>query len=239
MIALSTRGLAAGYGKVAVVRDFDLELGRGEVLALLGPNGAGKTTLLLTLSGLLPRMGGEMALLDDPVPSSDPTAMNRRGLVLVPDDRALFTGLTTRENLKLGSSRSSVSVDEVLDLFPALRARLDIRAGSLSGGEQQMLAMARGLAQGPKVLLIDELSMGLAPIIVQQLLPTVRKAADATGAAVILVEQHVQMALSIADQAIVIVHGETVLRASGQELLSDLSQLENAYLGVSGAVADA
>jgi branched-chain amino acid transport system ATP-binding protein len=137
MTALSARQLAAGYGTVPVVRQFDLELAEGEVLALLGPNGAGKTTLLLTLSGLLPRMGGELDMLGDEAPNGDPVALTRRGLVLVPDDRALFTTLTTRQNIELGQRRgSTTTVDDVLEFFPALRNRLDVRAGSLSGGEQ-------------------------------------------------------------------------------------------------------
>ncbi|MCU1401466.1 MAG: livF [Acidimicrobiales bacterium] len=235
MTALASVGLDAGYGGTAVVRKFDLELQEGEILALLGPNGAGKTTILLTLAGLLPRIGGQLEILGEHAPSGDPVAVTRRGLVLVPDDRALFRGLTCRENIELGRRRGiKTTVDDVLEFFPGLRNRLDLRAGSLSGGEQQMLAMARGLIQEPRVLLVDELSMGLAPIIVEQLLPIVQRVAKDTGTAVVLVEQHVRLALGIADRGMVLVHGDIALEAPSQELLSDLSVVEAAYLGVAG-----
>ena len=170
MTALLCRGLEAGYGGAPVVRNFDLDLASGEVVALLGPNGAGKTTVLLTLAGLLPRKAGVLEILGVPAPNGNPVAVARRGLVLVPDDRSLFRGLTSRENIILGRRRgNTMSLDDVLDFFPALRERIDVKAGNLSGGEQQMLAMARGLIQQPRVLLIDELSMGLAPIIVERL----------------------------------------------------------------------
>jgi branched-chain amino acid transport system ATP-binding protein len=230
--ALVCRALDAGYNGTKVVRRFDLSLEKGEILALLGPNGAGKTTVLLTLAGLLPRLGGQLELLGEPVPNANPVAVTRRGLVLVPDNRSLFRGLTCKENIELGRRRGgSVSIDDVLDFFPALRARLNLNAGDLSGGEQQMLAMARGLIQQPRVLLVDELSMGLAPIIVEHLLPVVHRVAKDTGTAVVLVEQHVQLALGIADHAIVLVHGDIALGAPAARLLDDVSIIEGAYLG--------
>ncbi len=232
MTALACRELDAGYNGVPVVRGLDLEVAEGELVALLGPNGAGKTTVLLTLAGLLPRIDGEVELHDEPAPNGDPVRMARRGLVLVPDDRSLFRSLTCKENIELGRRKGrTTTLDDVLDFFPDIRKRLDLHAGDLSGGEQQMLAMARALVQQPSVLLVDELSMGLAPIIVEHLLPTLRTIATGTGVAVVLVEQHVQMALEVADRALVLVHGDLVLEAPAADLLADTSVIERAYLG--------
>ena len=228
---LEAQGLTCGYGKIVAVRDFDFEVGAGEVMAILGPNGAGKTTLMMTLAGLLPRLGGEVRLAGDALPNGKPGVANMSGLVLVPDNRALFTTLTVRENVEIAKVKGQNNVDDVLDLFPALHKRLKLKAGSLSGGEQQMLAMARGLVQQPKAFLIDEMSMGLAPIIVEELLPIVRRVADDTGAAVVLVEQHVNLALEVADSAIVLVHGDVSLRGSADDLRNDPTRLEAAYLG--------
>ncbi|HET6950058.1 MAG TPA: ABC transporter ATP-binding protein [Acidimicrobiales bacterium] len=232
MTALACRRLEAGYNGVPVVRGLDLEVAKGEVVALLGPNGAGKTTVLLTLAGLLPRLGGEVELHGRATPDGDPVKMTRRGLVLVPDDRALFRSLSCRENILLGRRKGgSVALDAVVELFPPLRERLDVKAGNLSGGEQQMLAMARALIQQPTVLLVDELSMGLAPIVVERLLPTLQQIAKDTGVAVVLVEQHVEAALGVADRALVLVHGDVALSATATELLADTSAIERAYLG--------
>jgi len=226
--------LVGGYGKIVALRDLDLELRAGEVTAVLGPNGAGKTTLMMTLAGLLPRLSGEVLLDGQPLPSGKPNVANLAGVVLVPDSRALFTTLTVRENIQIACIKGQNMFDEVIDLFPALHNRLNIKAGSLSGGEQQMLAMARGIVQKPTVFLIDEMSMGLAPIIVERLLPVVRHIAD-SGAAVVLVEQHISLALEVADSAIVLVHGDVALRGSAAELRADPSRLEQAYLGEGAA----
>jgi len=228
---LTCAKLTCGYGDLAVVRDLDLDLPAGEVIAVLGPNGAGKTTLLATIAGLLPRLSGDVLLDGEPLASFRPHRANRAGVVLVPDDRALFTTLTVAENLRAAAPRKGSGHDDVVDLFPALRKRWKLTAGALSGGEQQMLAMARALVQRPRVLLIDEMSMGLAPIIVEQLLPVVRKVADETGAVVVLVEQHVHLALEMADQAVVMVHGEVVLSGDARQLAGDPGRIEAAYLG--------
>jgi branched-chain amino acid transport system ATP-binding protein len=151
-------------------------------------------------------------------------------MALVLDDRALFASLTVAENLRAAASRSE-SYDDVVDLFPALRRRWKLHAGALSGGEQQMLAVARALVQRPRALLIDEMSMGLAPNIVEDLLPVVRGVADNTGAVVVLVEQHVHLALEVADEAMVIVHGEVQLSGNAREIAADTARLEAAYLG--------
>jgi branched-chain amino acid transport system ATP-binding protein len=228
---LTCEQLDAGYAGTAVVRGFDLEVHAGEVVALLGPNGAGKTTVLLTLAGLVPKLRGRVTIGDVDLDRASAAALARRGLVLVPDDRSLFTTLTVRENLVLGHRRNGPSIDDIVDLFPGLAPRLHLAAGQLSGGEQQMLAIGRALMQQPMVLLIDELSMGLAPVIVEALLPIVQQVARDTRAGVVLVEQHVRLALGIADRAIVLVHGTTALTDDASTLAGDVARLEHAYLG--------
>jgi len=232
---LEVRGLATGYGAFSVIRSFDLAVEPGTVVGVLGPNGAGKTTLMLTLAGLLPRQRGEVVLDGKTLASGQPTAANRAGIVLVPDDRSLFSTLSVRENITVAGRRGSHGLDDVLDLFPALRPRLDVSAGALSGGEQQMLAIARALVQKPRALLIDEMSMGLAPVIVEGLLPVVRRIADETGTVVVLVEQHVQLALEVSDQAVVLVHGEVVRSGPAAALAADRDGVEAAYLGAATA----
>ena len=167
------RGLVAGYAGVAVVRDLSLRVDAGEVVALLGPNGAGKTTTLLTVSALLPPIAGEVVVLGEPVGArTRPHRLARRGVAHVPEDRALFSQLSVRENLVIGRARRQpVPLDQVLDYFPALEGLLDRQAGLLSGGEQQMLALARALVRRPRLLLVDEMSLGLAPVIVERLVP--------------------------------------------------------------------
>jgi branched-chain amino acid transport system ATP-binding protein len=233
---LECRGLVAGHGRVTVVRPIDLAVDQGTVLAVLGPNGAGKTTLLSTIVGLLPCQGGEVRVDGRAVKRGRPDVAGRAGIVLVPDDRALFGGLTVQENLRVAVRRNA-GIDDVLDLFPALRLRRRVAAGSLSGGEQQMLAIARALVQRPRVLLIDEMSMGLAPVIVEDLLPIVRRVAEESAAAVVLVEQHVGLALDIADDVVVLVHGEVALRDRAAALRTDHTRLEAAYIGGSETFA--
>jgi len=230
---LTASALEAGYNGVACVREFDLALEPGSVLALLGPNGAGKSTVLMTMAGLLPRLGGEVTINGVSLKSGNPRDAAKNGLVLVPDDRALFPGMTTAENLQAARRKAGPQPRDMLDLFPALEQRWNVNAGNLSGGEQQMLAVARGLMRQPKVLMIDELSMGLAPVVVEAVLPAVRTIADDHGAAVILVEQHVHLALEIADHAMVLVHGQVAVQGRADELAGDLTTLEAAYLGAS------
>jgi branched-chain amino acid transport system ATP-binding protein len=228
--ALECTGLSVGYNGLVVGRGIDLLVRSNEILAVLGPNGAGKTTLLLTVGGFLPPIEGSVNVGGVPLAAGSPRRANRAGVVLVPDSRALFTQLTTVENLKL-AARSHGKVDEMLDLFPALSSRAELKAGMLSGGEQQMLAIARALVQQPRVLLIDEMSMGLAPVIVESLMPIVRAVADETDAAVVLVEQHVRLALEIADHAMVLVHGDVTLSGPAPAIRADSASLEAAYLG--------
>jgi branched-chain amino acid transport system ATP-binding protein len=232
MSVLTCSELDAGYGGVSVVRGFSIELQAGEMVALLGANGAGKSTVLMTLAGLLVPIGGRIELFGQPLSTRKPYRLPGRGLSFVPDDRALFTTLTVKENLSIAAGKTGKNVPEVMAYFPALEKRLNLAAGMLSGGEQQMLALARALVVQPKVLLVDELSLGLAPVIAQELLSIVRRMADDMGTAVLFVEQHVQMALNVADRGIVMRHGEIELAGTARELLLDRQRLESSYLGI-------
>ncbi len=223
--------LSGGYGTTTAFRDLDLTVEDGTIKALLGPNGAGKTTLLLTLAGFLPPKSGTVAIDGTPLKTGRPARANKAGMVLVPDNRNLFTTLSVEDNLRAACHRGGPSPRDMLTVFPSLEARWKLRAGALSGGEQQMLAMARALAQEPRVLLIDEMSMGLAPLIVESLFETVRGIARDHGCSVLLVEQHVHLALSVADSAAVLNRGSIVLRGAASELLADEARLEAAYLG--------
>ena len=224
-------GLSGGYGTTTAFRDLDLAVEGGTIEALLGPNGAGKTTLLLTLAGFLPPHAGTITVDGSPLKTGRPHAASNAGMVLVPDNRNLFTTLTVEENLRAACHRGGPSPRDMIELFPQLDARWKLRAGALSGGEQQMLAMARALVQEPRVLLIDEMSMGLAPLIVQSLFDTVQRIAHDHGCAVLLVEQHVQLALAVADSASVLNRGSIVLRGPAAELQANAAQLQAAYLG--------
>ena len=236
---IETHGLVAGYGRAAVVRGLDLTVSAGEVVCLLGANGAGKSTTLLTLAGAIPALGGTAVVLGAEVHGSA-HQVARRGLAIVPEGRGLFYRLTAAENLRLRQHRASnVELDEVLEMFPAVKPLLGRRAGLLSGGEQQMLALAGALLADPKVIMIDEMSLGLAPIIVEQLLPTVRRIADDRGMGVLLVEQHVAAALAVADRGYVLAHGQIVAEGPAAQLRHDAELLEASYLGDQQAIAQA
>ena len=232
---LTIENLNTGYAGVPVVRELNVHLDKGEVVALLGPNGAGKTTTLLTISGIIPLLSGNVTVLGEQVDSKNPHNNARLGLAHVAEDRSLFFNLTVKENLQLGlrgdKDSQQEGLEKALELLPALRPLMDRRSGLLSGGEQQMLAMARALVSKPKLLLVDEMSLGLAPIIVEQLLPIVRNIADETGAGVLIVEQHVHLALQVADRGYVMNHGELVMSGSASDLLDSKDLHEASYLG--------
>ena len=232
---LTIENLNTGYAGVPVVRELNVHLDKGEVVALLGPNGAGKTTTLLTISGIIPLLSGNVTVLGEQVDSKNPHNNARLGLAHVAEDRSLFFNLTVKENLQLGlrgdKDSQQEGLEKALELLPALRPLMDRRSGLLSGGEQQMLAMARALVSKPKLLLVDEMSLGLAPIIVEQLLPIVRNIAAETGAGVLIVEQHVHLALQVADRGYVMNHGELVMSGSASDLLDSKDLLEASYLG--------
>jgi branched-chain amino acid transport system ATP-binding protein len=228
---LALEALTAGYGDLAVVRDLDLHVGEGEIVALLGPNGAGKTTTLLTACGFLAPLAGTVRVAGRPLSSGHPSEAARRGVALVPEDRSLFFDLTVQENLRVGSHGRRKPVRDVLEFFPELVDLSKRRAGLLSGGQQQMLAIARGLAAQPKLLVVDEMSLGLAPLIVQRLLGLMREVVSATDTAVLLVEQHVHLALTVADRAYVLSHGELALQGSAAELRDRRELVEVSYLG--------
>lgn len=237
--ALECNDMSVGYAGVPVIRNLDLTVAPGEVVALLGGNGAGKTTSLLALAGVLTADSGKVLALGQPVSAGRPHQQARRGAMLVPDDRSLFFGLTVRENLHLaraprGTSRKKVE-DTVLEFFPALEPKFGVQAGLLSGGEQQMLAVGRALITQPKALMIDELSLGLAPIVVKQMLPTVRRIATELGAGVLLVEQHVDLVLQYSDRAYVLNRGRVSLEGSASELLADKARLRASYLSMEEA----
>jgi branched-chain amino acid transport system ATP-binding protein len=225
MTLLQAEKLTAGYGSLAAVRDLDLHVEPGEVVLLLGANGAGKTTTLLALAGDLPLMGGTVRWRGEAT-TAPLHVRARQGLGLVTEERSVFMGLSASANLRLGRGDPA----EAVALFPELETHLDRRAGLLSGGQQQMLTLARALAGKPAALLADELSLGLAPIIVQRLLKAVRAAAD-SGVGVLLVEQHARAALKIADRAYVLHHGQCVLSGPAAEFRADMSKVEAAYLG--------
>jgi len=232
MTLLNINGLSAGYDGVPVVRDLSLHVRAGEVVTLLGPNGAGKTTTLRAVSGLVARLKGDITVLGDPVPRMRRAhEVARRGVAHVPEGRGVLGQLTVRENLVLGVRRGRPDFDKALAYFPALAPLMERKAALLSGGEQKMLVMGRAILSEPRLLLIDELSLGLAPLIFAQLLPVVRQVVADTGAGALLVEQYAELALSHSDRAYVLSHGDLVLSGPASQLLADRSRLDAAYLG--------
>ena len=228
---LALEGLTAGYDEAAVIRDLDVSVVPGEVVALLGANGAGKTTTLRAVSGLLRPMGGRVLFEGEDLVRSSPSARARAGIAHVPEGRGLFYGLTVAEHFRLAPRNEQLDEKLAYEYFPKLAELQKRRVGLLSGGEQQMLAVARALARKPKLLLLDELSLGLAPVIVEWLLPVVRQFAQEQKSAVLLVEQHVHLALEVADRGYVLSHGRIVLENDAKHLRADKHLLIASYLG--------
>lgn len=231
-LAVEVEGLACGYGGQAFVRDVDLVAAPGEVCGLFGVNGAGKTTLLMGLGALLPPLAGEVRYFGEPVePTRRAHRMVRRGVTLVPDDRGLFPSLTVDQHLRLVVGSRPAAMAAVYRRLPQLVGVRDRRAGLLSGGEQQMLSIGRALLTEPKVLLIDEMSAGLAPMIVEELMAMIRALADERSMAIVLVEQHVSLALEVVDSVHVLSHGRIVLQAPVDDVRRAPDLLEEAYFG--------
>jgi len=231
--------MSAGYDGAAVVRKLDLDVRPGEVVALLGPNGAGKTTTLRTISGLVHPMEGAIRFDGADLADVAPASRAKLGIAHVPEGRGVFFGLTVAEHFRLGHRSEQLDAAAAYDYFPALAEIKDRRAGLLSGGEQQMLALGRALARRPRLMLLDEMSLGLAPIIVERLLPVVASYARESGCAVLLVEQHIQIALTVADRGYVLAHGELVMHDTAEVLGADQQLILSSYLGESEVTAPA
>jgi branched-chain amino acid transport system ATP-binding protein len=232
--ALEVRDLEVAYGGIRAVKSLSLEVARGEIVTLIGANGAGKTTTLKSIVGLVPQRKGTIRIFGKDA-RADPTHdLVARGVALVPEGRAIFGAMTVRENLELGSFRRrdqgrAARLERVIKLFPRLGERLDQDGGTLSGGEQQMLAIGRALMSGPELLLLDEPSLGLAPKLVRQIFDSIVEIA-ATGITILLVEQNTRLALETANRAYVLVTGEVVLSGLASELRDD-PRIRAAYLG--------
>jgi branched-chain amino acid transport system ATP-binding protein len=228
---LEVRGLTAGYGNVLVLWDVDLTVAEREIVALVGPNGAGKSTLLRAVSGMIPVRGGTVTMDGHSLAGRPIEEIVGLGVAHVPEGRRLFPGLTVRQNLLIGGWRTKKGdIESVLELFPQLGRRLSQVAGSMSGGEQQMCAIARGLMNRPRLMMIDELSLGLAPVVVDEIVERLPLIA-ADGTAVLLVEQDVDTALSLASRAYVLEAGRVVLSGAAAELRTD-QRVQESYLGI-------
>jgi branched-chain amino acid transport system ATP-binding protein len=233
-VALEVEGLSTHYGPVRAVDDVTLAVGEGSITAVLGANGAGKTSLLRTICGLQPASAGRVRLAGQDILGIAVENLVRRGLAQVPEGRGVITELTTEENLRLGGlwrGANGAELEQVYELFPPLRERRTQHAGSLSGGERQMLSIGRALMAKPRVLLLDEPSLGLAPIVSAQIMQMIRALASERGLAVLLVEQNARSALSIADRGVVLSLGRVVADDTADALAAD-EGLRQAYLGL-------
>jgi ABC-type branched-subunit amino acid transport system ATPase component len=236
MPLLRVRDLNVAYGEVQVLWDVSLDVQAGEVVALVGANGAGKSTLLSTVSGLLRPLSGSIEFAGEPIAGAPTQHIVDLGVAHVPEGRRLFAAMSVRDQLKLGAfrrrdrARVAADLDYMLELFPRLRERLDQLGGHLSGGEQQMAAIARGLMARPKLLMIDELSLGLAPVLVEHLMDVIGQLNE-SGMTILIVEQDVQAALERATRGYVLETGQVVLSGDAHSLLRD-ERVRRAYLGV-------
>jgi branched-chain amino acid transport system ATP-binding protein len=237
---LEVRGIDVFYGHIQALRGISLEVAPGEVVALVGANGAGKTTTLRSISGLLRPVVGEVWFDGERIDRMPPEEVVARGVSHLPEGRGIFPSLTVGENLRMGfytkrreRAAFRAALEEAIELFPRLGERINQAAGTLSGGEQQMLALARALLPGPRLLMIDELSLGLAPVVVQMLFTKLREI-NQRGTTVLLVEQYVNLALQVADRAYVLAKGEVTLAGSAAQLARDPDTLRASYLGGHG-----
>jgi branched-chain amino acid transport system ATP-binding protein len=236
MAFLEIENIDVFYGDVQVVFRLSLHVDEGEVVSIIGGNGAGKSTLLRSVSGLISPVRGEIRFEGKPIHKSPPEAIVERGVVQVPEGRRLFSLMSVKDNLIVGAYNSRADEDKettlesVFELFPRLRERESQLAMTLSGGEQQMVAIGRGLMAKPKVLMLDEPSLGLAPLLTRNIFDTVRKIAD-QGTTVVLVEQDVMHSLSMSDRGYVLEHGRTVMEGAARQLLDD-PHIKTAYLGI-------
>lgn len=233
---LEVRGIDVWYGDIQVVYDLSLEVAKGEIVALIGANGAGKSTTLKALSGLLPPRRGQVVYDGKDLAAVEPYRRIEHGIVLIPEARRLFVEMTVEENLDMGSVRGEAKKlraktrEQVYKVFPKLGERRRQFAGSLSGGEQQMLAVGRGLMGKPKLMMLDEPSLGLAPLLVREIFDVVQRVRD-DGVAVLIVEQNVKRTLTIADRAYVLENGRISLHGTGKQLLDD-EHVKTVYLGI-------
>ena len=236
MAILEVRNVESGYGDVQVLWGANIWLEKGQLTSLVGGNGVGKTTLLKTVMGLVNPRAGSVMFDGKDVSKMSAHQKAAMGLILVPEGRQLFTDMTVHENLEMGAAparakkRMSQNFERVYEMFPRLKERLDQEAGTLSGGERQMLAVARGLMGDPVVLMIDEMSLGLAPVLVLGLFESLRKLKD-EGLTVLLVEQNVQMALAVSEYGFVLSHGKVELHGKSEDLAHD-DHVRSAYLGM-------
>ena len=241
---LVVQGLCTHIGKIQILHDIDFQVNKGEIVAIIGANGAGKSTLLNTLAGLYRPTAGKVTLDGEVISGNQAFKVVKKGLSLVPEGRQIFSNLTVKENLMLGmfskyykeKKLSSENLTKILDMFPGLKKHLNNLGGNLSGGEQQMLAIGRGLMSNPKIILLDEPSMGLAPKIVNEILDTLVIIKEDLGTMVILVEQNVKAALKVSDKAYVLDQGKIILNGTREEISAN-PQVMSAYLGIKTAGA--
>jgi branched-chain amino acid transport system ATP-binding protein len=234
---LKLENVQAGYGNILAIKDVTLEIGKGEIVTLIGANGAGKSTTLMTISGVVKCRSGRIILNEKEIHGMDPDQIVKMGVCQVPEGRHIFPMLTVRENLDMGAfmrrdkTKIKDDIDYVYSLFPILKERRNQDGGTLSGGEQQMLAMSRALMARPKVMLLDEPSMGLAPLIIKQIFQIIKKINSESETTIFLVEQNANQALQIADRGYVIENGVITMTGSAKSLLSN-QDIQKAYLGI-------
>lgn len=239
---LQVEDVSVSYGPVQVLFDVSLEVGPGEIVALLGTNGAGKTTVLRAVSGVLPVTSGRIVFDGEDITGRSPRDIVESGLIQLPGGRGVFPGMTVRENLEVGgyvfgrdTARRREAIEQVLEEFPILRERLDQQAGTMSGGQQQMLSLAKSMVPEPRLLLVDELSLGLAPVIVEDLLDILRRYVT-RGVSVVVVEQHVDLALSIAERAYFMERGQVRFDGPADELRGRDDLLRSVFLSTAAKV---